>query len=79
MIIIGIMVTNLLFIDGLKEFVSSVWDFLYSIITGLKLLVETLSSIPTLTATMVIWFPSAAFTVLSLAVILIIVLRVVGR
>ena len=73
------MVTNLLFIDGLKEFVSSVWDFLYSIITGLKLLVETLSSIPTLTATMVIWFPSAAFTVLSLAVILIIVLRVVGR
>ena len=73
------MVTNLLFIDGLKEFVSSVWDFLYSIISGLKVLVETLSSIPMLTSTMVIWFPSAAFTVLSLAVILIIVLRVVGR
>lgn len=66
-------------IDGLKEFVVMIKDFILSLINGLATLVEALAHISGISSQASWWMPSALFSVMILALTLIIVLRIVGR
>lgn len=66
-------------IDGLKEFVVMIKDFILSLINGLATLVEAFAHISGISSQASWWMPSALFSVMILALTLIIVLRIVGR
>lgn len=64
-------------IDALFDIVKMIGDFLSSIISGLKALVEALFVIQGINQTASIWMPSFVFGIFSIGVILMIVLRIV--
>lgn len=66
-------------IDGLKEFVVMIKDFILSLINGLATLVESLAHISGISSQAAWWMPSALFSVMILSLTIIIVLRVIGR
>lgn len=66
-------------LDGLLEFITMVKDFLLSILNGLKVFVESLLFIMNLNATSLSWLPTAVVSVMGVSLVLIVVLRVVGR
>lgn len=66
-------------IDGLKEFVVMIKDFLLSLINGLGTLVNSLAHISGIATQASWWMPSALFSMMILSLTIIIVLRVIGR
>lgn len=66
-------------IDGLLDFVTMIKDFLLSIISGLKVFVESLFFIVNLNATSFTWLPTAVVSFMAVSLTLIVLLRVVGR
>ena len=66
-------------LDGLKELVQIIGDYLYSFVHGMTALIGSLGAVFKLSADGAWWMPSAVFTVMSLALVLIFVLRILGR
>lgn len=66
-------------IDALYDFVILLKDQVISIIEGLFVLVQSLGYILTYASQGFVWMPTFISTIIPSAVILIIVLRIVGR
>lgn len=66
-------------LEGLKEFMDMIKDYIMSLIDGLAALVSALGSISSLSSGLGQWMPTTVFTFISLSVILIIILRIIGR
>lgn len=70
----------ILTLDALYEFIVLIKDFVISILEGLYVLVQTLGFIVSGAGQgYMSWMPSAISAVMTVALILIIVLRVIGR
>lgn len=66
-------------IDGLKEFIQMVGEFLSSLYHGLGSLVSSLTFVSGASSTASWWMPSAIYSVMILSLSLIIILRIIGR
>lgn len=66
-------------LDGFLDFITMIKDFLLSIINGLRVFVESLLFVVNLNATSLSWLPTAVVSVMAVSLVLIVVLRVVGR
>lgn len=75
MVFPGVMIV----IDALKEFVTMVKDAVVSFIEGMSVLVESFSITADFSENLGSLLPAAPYAFLSVACLLIIVLRVVGR
>lgn len=66
-------------IDALFDIVTLIKDFIISIVDGLSLLIRSLSFIVQQSNLAAVWMPSYVFTVMTVCLLLIVVLRVIGR
>lgn len=66
-------------IDALFEFVQFIKDFVLSLIDGLMTFGESLWQIYEVNASAAIWMPGYLVSVMMMAMVLIIVLRLIGR
>ena len=66
-------------IDALYDFVVLIKDFVISLVRGTSVLVQTLSFVVQNINLSSVWMPSYVFLILSVCVLLIVVLRVIGR
>lgn len=65
--------------DALFDFVVLIKDFIISLIAGLEILLSAFRYILTVQGTSLAWMPSFVSAVIPVALILIVVLRIVGR
>lgn len=66
-------------IDALYDIVVLIKDFIVSIVRGLGVLVQSLSFVAQNFNLASVWMPSYIFLIMSVCLLLIIVLRVIGR
>ena len=66
-------------IDALYDIVVLIKDFIISIVRGLGVLVQSLSFVAQNFNAAGLWMPSYIFLIMSVCLLLIIVLRVIGR
>lgn len=67
--------------SGFTDIIKMIGDYIAGILEGMLTLIETLAFILGIgnSATLFTWLPSAVVSVMSLSLILIVLLRVVGR
>ncbi len=66
-------------IDALYDFVVLIKDFVISLVRGTSVLVQSLSFLVQNINLASVWMPSYVFLIMSVCVLLIVVLRVIGR
>lgn len=66
-------------LDGLWDFLKMIGDFLMSTIEGLVSVFRAFLLISNLSGRAASWMPGAIFSIFSVSVLLIVMLRVVGR
>lgn len=65
-------------LEGLTEFITLVKDFLIGIVKGLTTLVQSLAFVFDI-STDITWMPAFMYSVMTLCLVIVIVLRIVGR
>lgn len=65
-------------IEGLTEFITLIKDFLVGLVQGLLTLVQSLIFVFDI-STDITWMPAFMYSVMSLCLVIVIVLRIVGR
>lgn len=66
-------------IDGLLDFIVMIKDFILSLINGLAILIQSLTFVLGINVSAGVWMPTLMVNIMGCSLILIIVLRIVGR